>query len=183
MAVLSAAVIGLNVWMLFARHLVANLFTSAAIVFVIAALVRKMPSASKFMSRLVTLGGFLLMVGLFFEAFDGGIRKDPSSFNYWFTTSGLACYCLAFFVIVCDIYRMRRLTAPFSLSGKNPMIAYVAAQFFVMPVLDLLHIGDAFTLDYFTASPFLGFLHGFIVTSLAVLTAAFFTRIKWFWRT
>lgn len=182
-AVLSAAIIGLNVWLLFDRHMVANLFTSVALVFAIALLVRYMPSATTFMKKLVALGGFLLMVGLFFEAFDGGIRKDPSSFNYWFTTAGLACYCLGFFVIICDIYRMRWVSAPFSLSGKNPMIAYVAAQFIVMPVLNLCHIGDTFTLEYFTATPFLGFLHGFIVTSLAVMTAAFFTRIKWFWRT
>ena len=63
------------------------------------------------------------------------------------------------------------------------MIAYVAAQFFVMPVLNLIHIGDNYTLSFFEQSPFLGFLHGFIVTSLAILTASFFTRIKWFWRT
>lgn len=181
--ILSAALIGLNVWMLFARHLVANLFVSAAIVLAIGCTVRLMPSASQFMKRLVTLGGYMLMIGLFFEAFDGGIRKDPSSFDYWFTTSGLACYCLAAFVIICDIYRLHKLAAPFSMSGKNPMIAYVAASLFVMPVLNICHIGDTFTLKYFTATPFLGFLHGFIVTTLAILTAMFFTRIKWFWRT
>ena len=63
------------------------------------------------------------------------------------------------------------------------MIAYVAAQLFIMPVLNLCHIGDAYTLSFFEQTPFLGFLHGFIVTSLAILTAAMFTKIKWFWRT
>ena len=180
---LSALIIGLNVWMLFDRILLANFFVSLALVLAIRILVTFMPSASEFLGKLVTLGGYLLMLGLVFEAFDGGVRKDPSTFNYYFITSGLACYCLAFFVILCDIYRARVITAPFALSGKNPMIAYVAAQLFVMPVLNLCHIGDSFTLGFFEQSPFLGFLHGFIVTSLAIFTAAFFTKIKWFWRT
>lgn len=181
--ILSALVIGLNVWMLFDRLLVVNFFVSLALVLAIRFFVSLMPSASDFLKKLTTLGGYLLMLGLVFEAFDGGVRKDPSTFNYYFITSGLACYCLTFFVILCDIYRARVVTAPFALSGKNPMIAYVAAQFFVMPVLNLCHIGDTYTLSLFETSPFLGFLHGFIVTSLAILTASFFTRIKWFWRT
>ena len=181
--ILSAALIGLNVWMLFDRMLLVNFFTSLALVFAIRIIVSFMPSASVFLTKLVKLGGYLLMLGLVFEAFDGGVRKDPSSFNYYFITSGLACYCLTAFVILCDIYRSRAVTAPFALSGKNPMIAYVAAQLFIMPILNLCHIGDAFTIGFFEQSPFLGFLHGFIVTSLSILTAAMFTKIKWFWRT
>ncbi len=181
--ILSAVLIGLNVWMLFDRILLANFFVSLAIVLAIRVLIPFMPSASEFLGKLVTLGGYLLMLGLVFEAFDGGVRKDPSTFNYYFITSGLACYCLTAFVILCDIYRARFITAPFSLSGKNPMIAYVAAQLFTMPVLNLCHIGDAYTLGFFEQSPFLGFIHGFIITSLSILIAAMFSRIKWFWRT
>lgn len=180
---LSALVIGLNVWMLFDRILLANFFVSLAIVFAIRILVNFMPSCSDVVAKIANLGAYLLILGLVFEAYDGGVRKDPCSFNYWFITSGLACYCLIFFLILCDIYRARFVTAPFALSGKNPMIAYVAAQLFIMPVLNLCHIGDSYTLSFFEQSPFLGFLHGFIVTSLALLTAASFSRIKWFWRT
>lgn len=179
----SIALIALNVWMLFTRNLVVNLYVTVILVLATGIIVRRMSSCSEFLTKLTTLGGYLLVLGLFFEAFDGGIRKDPSSFDYYFVTSGLACYCLTAFVIICDIFKMRRLTAPFTMSGKNPMIAYVAAQLFVMPVLNLCHIGDAFTITYFEASPFLGFLHGLIVTSLAIMTAMAFTRIKWFWRT
>lgn len=142
-----------------------------------------MPSCSDVVAKIANLGAYLLILGLVFEAYDGGVRKDPCSFNYWFITSGLACYCLIFFLILCDIYRARFFTAPFALSGKNPMIAYVASSLFIMPVLNLCHIGDSYTLSFFEQSPLLGFLHGFIVTSLALLTAASFSRIKWFWRT
>lgn len=180
---LCAILIGLNVWMLFERILPVNFLVSLALVFIIRFTVRFMPSTSDLLAKLVNLGGYLLILGLIFEAYDGGVRKDPSTFNYYFITSGLACYCMSFFVILGDIYRARFLTAPFALSGKNPMIAYVAAQFFVMPVLNLCHIGDNYTLGFFEQSPFLGFLHGFIVTSLAILVASGFTKIKWFWRT
>lgn len=181
--ILSAVIIGVNVWLLFTRQLVANLFASVAIVAVIALSVRHISSCSKTLTRITNLGAFLLLLGLFFEAADGGIRKDPSSFDYYLVTSGLACYCLTFFVILCDIFRCHKLAAPFTMSGKNPMIAYVAANMFVVPVLNLCHIGDAYTLEYFTTSPLLGFIHGFIITSLAIMTAMFFTRIKCFWRT
>lgn len=180
---LSAVLIIINVWLLFDRILLANFFVSLAIVFVIRFLVNFMPSASDLLKRIVNLGAYLLILGLVFEAFDGGVRKDPSTFNYYFITSGLACYCLTFFFILGDVFRARFATAPFALAGKNPMIAYVATQFFTMPILNLCHIGDAYTIGFFEQTPFLGFLHGFIVSALAIAVAAFFTKIKWFWRT
>ena len=38
-------------------------------------------------------------------------------------------------------------------------------------------------LKYLYTSPWLGFLHGVLLTSLTILITMFFTRIKWFWRT
>ncbi|MFR7516719.1 MAG: hypothetical protein ACLUVY_05630 [Bacteroides uniformis] len=32
-------------------------------------------------------------------------------------------------------------------------------------------------------NPWLGFLQGLLLTSMALLVTMFFTRIKWFWRT
>lgn len=180
---LSVALIVVNLCCLFARHTVTNLFLSVAMAAMAVFFARRLPSDSKVLMRLVTLGGYLLVTGLFFEAYEGGIRKDPSSFSYYFVTSGLASYCLSAFIIICDIYRCRTLMAPLTMSGKNPMIAYVATSWFIMPLLNLCHLGDSFTLEFFTRSPLLGFLHGFVLTALACMTAMFFTRIRWFWRT
>lgn len=181
--ILAVAIIVVNLCCLFGRHLVTNLFVTVALIAVTVFFTRRLPSDSRVLMRFVTVGGYLLVLGLFFEALEGGIRKDPSSFSYYFVTSGLAFYCLTAFVILCDIYRWRTLMAPLTMSGKNPMIAYVAPSMLIMPLCNLLHIGDSYTLGFFEQSPLLGFIHGLIVTMLACMTAMLFTRIKWFWRT
>lgn len=61
------------------------------------------------------------------------------------------------------------------------MIAYVATDLLIYPVLNITGIMPL--LKYLYTSPWLGFLHGVLLTSLTVLITMFFTRIKWFWRT
>ena len=48
--------------------------------------------------KLFVAGAYLLMLGLFFEAYEGGIRKDDSTYSYYFVTAGLAFMAMiAFF--------------------------------------------------------------------------------------
>ena len=84
------------------------------------------------------------------------------------------------FSILCDIYKCRQLTRPLEMAGQNPMIAYVATNLVVMPVLNL--IGVASYLSYLQQNAWLGFLRGIIITTLAALIAIIFTKLKWFWR-
>ena len=121
------------------------------------------------------------MLGLFFEAYEGGIRKDDSTYSYYFVTAGLAFIAMIAFSILCDIYKCRQLTRPLEMAGQNPMIAYVATNLVVMPVLNL--IGVASYLSYLQQNAWLGFLRGIIITTLAALIAIIFTKLKWFWRT
>ncbi len=181
--IIAVALLVVNLVCLFGRHLVLNLFISSILVIASVIVARRLPDDRNVIFSLVKAGGYILITGLFFEAFQGAIRKDPSTFSYYFVTAGLAFHCLAAFVIICDIYKWHRAAAPLTMSGKNPMIAYVATSMFTMPILNLCHIGDFYTIGIFTQSPLLGFIHGFVLTSIACLIAMFFTRIKWFWRT
>lgn len=181
-AVLSVAVIVVNLWGLFTRSLVANLLVSGALVAAIMLLCRLAGHFRPILMRLTAFAGLLLMMGLFVESFQGGIRKDDPTFSYYFVTAGLAAYCLTALLVLCDIYHHRRICAPLTMAGKNPMIAYVAVNLLLMPVFDLLGIGDQYV-DFWASTPMLAFARGLILTVLATLVAMFFTRIKWFWRT
>jgi len=131
--------------------------------------------------KLFTAGAYLLLLGLFFEAFEGGIRKDQSTYSYYFVTSGLAFMALIFFSVVCDYFRCSKSVSFLVMAGQNPMIAYVGASMVVMPVLNIT--GAASLLGMMSGNPWLGFLKGVIITALVTLMTMFFTRIKWFWRT
>lgn len=131
--------------------------------------------------KLFDLGSFFLLLGLFIEPFQEGIKKDYATFSYFFVTSGLAFMALIAFHIICDYFKCIRSTRFLVLSGQNPMIAYVATDLLIYPVLNITGIMPL--LKYLYTSPWLGFLHGVLLTSLTVLITMFFTRIKWFWRT
>lgn len=181
-AILSLAVIVVNVTLLYGRHMTANLFTSAILASLAIYFAHRMPADRRILSYLVKAGAFALMLGLFFEAFQGGIRKDDPTFSYYFVTTGLAFYCLALLVIVCDMYRWKRLTSPFVLAGKNPMIAYVAPTMFLYPLMNLCGVGESL-MPFWASTWYWGLARGLLFTILAVAMAAFFSRIKLYWRT
>lgn len=179
---ISLGLIVCNLICLYSRWLVANVILSGVLLTVGLWLLRRVKTDNALLwHKLFRAGAYMLMLGLFFEAYEGGIRKDHSTYSYYFTTSGLAFMALLFFNIICDYYKWLRGTKFLVMSGQNPMIAYVATNLFVMPLLNVL--GIASFLSLLTGNAWLGFLKGGILTSLAMLTAMFFTKIKWFWRT
>lgn len=181
-AILGVGIIVVNLWGLFVRDLVTNLWLSAIVTALIALFARRAGEQAPLLTRLTNAGAALLFLGLAFEAYQGGIRKDDPTYSYYFVTSGLAFYLIATLYIVCDVYRWRTAMSPLTLAGKNPMIAYVAVNLLIMPVLDLCGIGDQY-LDFWASTPFWGFMRGVVLTALAVAVAAGFSRIRWFWRT
>ena len=83
--------------------------------------------------------------------------------------------------VVCDYFKCHRSTSFLVMSGQNPMVAYVACDLLIYPILGLCGLMQH--LGLFATSPWLGFLQGVLLTSLAVVVTMFFTRIKWVWRT
>lgn len=179
---ISIGIIIINVCLLYGRYLVTNLLITTVLLGIGIFVTKNSKSANTILWRkLFTTGAYLLMLGLFFEAYQGGIKKDHSTYSYYFVTSGLAFMALLSFHIICDYYKWLRGTRFLVMSGQNPMIAYVCTGLFTMPILNLTGIYPVF--EIFQANPWLGFLQGVIITSIAVLITMFFTRIKWFWRT
>ncbi len=180
--VFTVGLVIINLCCLYSRLLILNLTVTSIIILIGYYLLRNADSNyQKLWKNLFIAGSYLLLLGLFFEAYEGGIKKDHSTYSYYFVTSGLAFMALLAFNIICDFYGYIRGTRFLVMSGQNPMIAYVSTSLFTVPLLSIVGVYPLFS--YLSVNPWLGFMRGVIITSIAVLITMFFTRIKWFWRT
>lgn len=181
MILLTLAIIIVNLAGLYTHRMVLNLIISILLLAIGLFLLRKGTGYVKLWRRLFIAGAFLLILGLCFEPFQGGIKKDPATFGYLFVTSGLAFMALLFLNVICDYFRCIKGTRFLVMPGQNPMMAYVVGDLLIMPLANI--IGISSLLIYFNTDAWMGFLRGVILTGLAVLVTMFFTKIKWFWRT
>lgn len=205
-ALLSSALIVVNVVLLFGRHLVANLVATMVLTALTAWLLRSRREAGTtdveaakqetsnqkssstpasptlhFWQRLSSAGAYLLLLGLCLESYEGGIRKDDVTLSYLFVTCGLAFYALLLLTVVCDHWHVRWLCAPLEMVGKNPMVAYVSASMVIIPVLILTQLYPY--IDSLSSQPLTGFLKGVLLTALCMALTAWFTHKRWFWKT
>lgn len=126
-------------------------------------------------------GAYLLILGLFFEAFEGGIKKDHSTYSYYFVTSALAFFMLIGFNSLAGLKIGTAVNNYLSLNGRNPMVAYVAGSLLLIP---LLHLTGAIKIfDSMNANAGLGFLKGILFTGIVSLITMVFTKRSWFWKT
>ena len=180
---LTLGIIVWNLYGLLTRQLVLNLFGTIVLLGVGTALLYKTSSGfSELWKKLFIIGSYLLMLGLFFEAFEEGIRKDKSTFSYYFVTSGLAFMALIFFSVLCDCFQWKKATTFLTMSGQNPMIAYVGASVVVQPILHITGLWQYVNM-LSHGGAWGGLLRGIVITGLVTLMTMFFTKIKWFWRT
>jgi hypothetical protein len=133
------------------------------------------------MAKIVRFAGFLLVLGLFLEPFEGGIKKDVSTFSYYFVTTGLSIYILLFFMVFIDI-KGKTKWFPFLVeNGQNPMFAYVGMMNLIFPVLALTNL-DLLTNKYFL-DPWMSLLRGILYTVLLAWITAKLTRKGYIWKT
>jgi len=124
---------------------------------------------------------YWLVLGLIFEPYEGGIKKDHPTMSYYFVTSGLAIVVFIGCSILIDVFRQKRWFGLLIDNGQNPMIAYAGINNFITPILALT--GGSVWLDHLATTPWRGFLKGAIITLLMALTVSLLTRLKIFWRT
>lgn len=137
--------------------------------------------------RLFLWGVMWLLIGLALVPYQGGIQKDPATLSFLFTTAGLSSMLLIFFAVITEA--MHRPGPLFLLiaNGQNPMIAYVAASMFLMPLLDLIPAGGGVSvldwlLTQWTAPwPVFGRAVAFTLTVGIFVWGV--TRVRVFWRT
>ena len=181
LTMVSFGVVGLNVALLFSRMLVLNLGLSVLLCLALYWLLQKAFEEQTMLKKFFQAGCYLLLVGLAFEAYEGGIRKDSSTYSYYFVTAGLAFFMLIGFAGLQKLAIGSGITNYLSLNGRNPMVAYVAGNLLLTPLLHLGGLTEEFNL--LNANAWLGFLKGVIFTGIVSLITIFFTKQKWFWKT
>lgn len=182
LAMLSLAFVAVHVICLYARWINADLIAHVLFIILFYWLLRNEKEGKlAFYKQLVFAGMIFTTIGLFFEPLDGGIKKDPSSFSYWFITSGLAFV----FYLTCDyvstFWKDNFLIKAFIRCGQNPMIAYCVSAFFITPVLGLSYILP--WLDQLAnISPYLGLIRTLVFITLMIVITNYCSKRHWFWR-
>ena len=180
LALIGFLLVILNLYGLFTRMLFVNLIGSALLC---AASIYMLKDVAKdnLYKRLVHAGTYLLLLGLFFEAYEGGIKKDPSTYSYYFVTSGLAFFSLVVFTVLSKRKYGKFISNYLSMNGKNPMVAYVAGNLILLPLLSLTQ-----TKQYWEAMNqnfFMGLMKGVVFSGIVSLVTILFVKGKWFWKT
>jgi predicted acyltransferase len=172
-----------NVTCLYMRWLLPNLLMTAALSILLLQVLKKVKDGADktLFVKLANAGIYLLILGLFFEAFEGGIKKDISTFSYYFVNTGLAFLVLLSLVIFEKLGYFSVLITYLGNTGKNPMVAYTAGNLFLIPLLKLT--GTDLYLDNVAKLPAGGFLKGLIFTGAVSLITIYCTRAKLFLKT
>lgn len=132
-------------------------------------------------NKLYHWGVYWLAVGLVFEPYENGIKKDPPTMSYYFVTAAMAIFILITLTIIVDIFKQQKWLQILIDNGQNPMIAYVAFANFLWPILVLTGIETIIIEN--SKTPFAGFLKGLGYTLIVAGFVSLLTRLKIFWRT
>ncbi len=167
---------------LFVREIIAIIIINVVIASGSFIVLRKAENSTETLyKKLFNWGLFWLVLGFFFEAYEGGIKKDHPTMSYYFVTTGLAIFTYIAFSILTDYFEKSKYVGLLIDNGKNPMIAYVAGNILILPILSITTLST--NLNYLTISPWLGFIKGVIFTLLVAIATSYFTKKKLFWRT
>lgn len=126
-------------------------------------------------------GMYMLAVGMLFEPYEGGIKKDPATMSYFFVAGGLAILMLIVLTVIIEVFNKKKYLQLLIDNGQNPMIAYTAGGNLVGTTLVVLGINAYMKNALSTPWPF--FVYSVIFTLLVALSVSYCTRHKIFWRT
>ena len=181
-SLLAFALLVSNTVLLFGRYLFLNVILSVVIVTLLYYLIKKSAKENnKLMMHFFTAGAYLLLLGLCFEAYEAGIKKDHSTYSYYFVTGGLAFFMLIGFNGIALNKLGTGINNFLSLNGRNPMVAYIAGNLLLQPILHLTGANSLF--ESMNVNPILGFLKGVLFTGIVSLITILFTKKGWFWKT
>lgn len=175
--------LAVNLWGLYVRALTANLLLTLLAGGAAAWLLRRPRTAlQELLSVLFATGLFWLLLGLVFEPLEGGIKKDPATVSYFFVTAGMASHVLLLATLLFESLHGR--AGLLVRCGENPMIAYTAAGYVVVPLL-FIEEQWGFPMPWIWGAGGCGagIARGVVITLLAMLLTSAFTRRRLFWRT
>ncbi|MGL5060199.1 MAG: DUF5009 domain-containing protein [Microcoleus sp.] len=134
------------------------------------------------LNRLYKWGYYWLILGLLFEPYEGGIKKDSATVSFLFLTTGMAIFLLIGLTIIIDVFHQKRWLQLFVDNGLNPMIGYAGFANIIWPIL-VLTGWETPIINWTSTEPLMGFFRGFAYTAILALIVVIFTRLKLFLRT
>ena len=178
--VLLLLLIVLNVTMLYTRALILNLIATIVLLILLYILIKKIYDRQSTTFLFFTAGTYCLLLGLALEAYEGGIKKDPSTYSYYFVTSGLAFFAYTVIETFSTVKWLKPVYVFFCKCGSNPMMAYVSGSLLVLPLLQLTGVYDLWSA--MNQNAWMGFLKGFIFTLIACSITIPFTKKGMVWK-
>ena len=133
------------------------------------------------LNKLYSWGFYWLTLGLAFEPFQGGIKKDSATLSYFFVSTAMSIFLLIMLIIVRDYFQQKKVLGLLIDNGQNPMIAYVAFGNLILPILKLTGWNEK--IAGVSQTSWGGFWVGVIYTLIVALVVTIFSRLKVFWRT
>jgi len=164
-----------QLWGLYTRNVCADAIISACLGAVFLALTFRSRETSVQVGR---MGFFMLLAGIAFDPFDGGIAKDYCNLSYLLLTGGQAALTLYFLMW---LESRRPLSRNLTMLGQNPMIAYTIAWFVICPLLSVIGLMDIMN-AMGSGNPVLGVVRGVVITLIMTAFTCLFTYKKIFWK-
>lgn len=182
LAISSALLVPVMLTGLHGRYVTGTLLATIIIVLITFLLTRGEANDREQLYRnLFYWGSYFLFLGVAFEPYEGGIRKDSPTLSYYMVTTGLSFNMLLLFKLLMERFEIQKGMTLLSDNGQNPMVAYVGMMNLFLPLLALTGIDGL--IRSFTAAPWAGFLRGLVYTIALAFIVQAFTRFKLYWRT
>jgi predicted acyltransferase len=140
---------------------------------------RPVTATERMLRSLFIWGSIWLVLGLFLEPSEGGIRKVPETLSYFFVIAGLTTCLLVAISAVLDGLGNSRGFRPLIDVGHNPLLAYVLYTMLLNALLDI----NPITRDILTHSAGQATLRMLLGTALVVVIVSLVTRKRIYWRT
>ncbi len=159
-------------------------FFAAIVVYCLGLILLRKPGSNleKMLKQMYFWGGLWLTLGLLFEPYEGGIKKDPSTLSYYFVCTGLAIFTLIALSIILDVLKKQKYFSVLIGCGQNPMIAYVSSTNLLFPIFGLIGIFSPIV-AFGQKMPWIGFVLAVCFTLCIAFIVNIFSRYKIFVRT
>lgn len=125
---------------------------------------------------------YMILIGLILEPVEGGIKKDPVTASYLFITGGISICWLCFLEFICRKSENLYIVKLFSSAGSNPLLAYVATTWFVLPLLQVSFLIIPYNWLYPDGYHWVGVIRAIILVLIVMSLVAWASRKKIFWR-
>lgn len=150
---------------------------SALSALLVALTLRPRVERERALATLARWSAVLLVIGMFLEPLDGGIKKDPQTLAYLLVTSGAAMGALASILLLFET-RIARGLEPLIPIGQNALFGYVVIMLGLGHLLWLVGVGEAFTATWQQAT-----VRSVVLTLGAALLVSLATKRRLVWKT